>query len=297
MQSDMKVRALRVLGGAVAVMAVVPWLGVGTAQASSGGDDSCATQPAGVSGDASCTLLLGPNGTKVLGETWAVRTSDNHLVVWTFPDLALGGTDPIQLCATSSGAYSSKHQCSSFDLDNVWGGSSTTIDLALGSHGISAGEPAWWALSVQQGSSAGVSTGGAGALPTSTATPTTTASHSHTPTATPTTTRTHTPTPTATPTDTVTSSPTTTRTHTPTPTATPTPSISDSTTSTASPSSSVLPTKLTASPSTSVLGVKLARTGSQGVGPALVLSVALLGLGGILVVGAQTVPAAARRRH
>ena len=47
----------------------------------------------------------------------------------------------------------------------------------------------------------------------------------------------------------------------------------------------------------SVLGTKLAHTGNDGVAGALVLSVALLGLGGILVVGAQTVPAASRRRH
>jgi LPXTG-motif cell wall-anchored protein len=51
------------------------------------------------------------------------------------------------------------------------------------------------------------------------------------------------------------------------------------------------------STSTSVLGVKLAHTGSDDVSGALVLSLALLGLGAILVVSAQTVPAAARRRH
>jgi LPXTG-motif cell wall-anchored protein len=46
-----------------------------------------------------------------------------------------------------------------------------------------------------------------------------------------------------------------------------------------------------------VLGTKLAHTGSDDVTGALVLSVGLLALGGILVVSAQTVPAAARRRH
>jgi len=46
-----------------------------------------------------------------------------------------------------------------------------------------------------------------------------------------------------------------------------------------------------------VLGTKLAQTGGGNVGSALALSLALLGLGGILLVGAQTVPAAARRRH
>jgi LPXTG-motif cell wall-anchored protein len=46
-----------------------------------------------------------------------------------------------------------------------------------------------------------------------------------------------------------------------------------------------------------VLGTKLAHTGSDDVTGALVASVALLGLGAILLVGAQTVPAEARRRH
>jgi hypothetical protein len=305
MQFDLKIRALRVMGGVVAALAVVPWLGVGTANASGTGDDSCATRPAGVSADATCDLLLGPNGTTVFGETWAVRTSDNHLVVWTFPDVALGGSDPVQLCVRSSAAYPVKQQCTSFDADNVWGGSSTTIDLPLGSHGVSAGEKAFWALAVLQGSSAAVSTGGADGLQSPTATPTTTATHSHTPTATPTATHSHTPTatpttthshtPTATPTtthsQTATATPTTTTTHSHTPTATPT------TTTTSEPSTSVLPTKITSEPSTSVLGTKLAHTGSEGVAGALSLSLALLGLGGILVVVAQTAPAASRRRH
>ncbi len=299
MQFDNKVRALRVLGGLVAALAVVPWLGMGTAQASGTGDDSCSTRPGGVSGDASCDLLLGPNGTKVFGETWAVRTSDNHLVVWTFPDVALAGSDPVLLCVRSTGAYPAKHQCTSFDADNVWGGSSTTIDLSLGSHGVSSGEQAFWALSVLQGSSSAVSTGGADSLQSPSATPTTTSTHSHSPTATPTTTHTHSHSPSATPTTTSTHShspsatPTTTSTHSHSPSATPT----TTTTGSHEPTSSVLPTTLTNSPSTSVLGTKLAHTGNDGVTGALVLSVALIGFGGILVVGAQTVPAASRRRH
>jgi cell division septation protein DedD len=272
MQSHTKVRALRLLGGLVAALAVVPWLGVGAAQASTGSDDSCATRPAGVPADATCSLLHGPNGIKVFGETWALRASDNHLLVWAFPDLPTGGAaDSVQLCATSAGAYPAKHQCGAFDADNVFGGSSTIIDVALDAHEIAATAPVWWALSVQQGSSTAVATGGEGALPsqsptsTSTSSPSTTPSHSHSPSTTATSTS----------------------------TGTPTPSISGTTTAT----TSVSPTKTHASASTSVLGVKLAKTGGPGVGPALVLSVALLGLGGILVVGAQTVPAASRRRH
>ena len=56
-------------------------------------------------------------------------------------------------------------------------------------------------------------------------------------------------------------------------------------------------TKIDASPSTSVLATKLAHTGSPGVAGALVVSVALLGFGGLLLAAAQTVPASARRRH
>ena len=52
----------------------------------------------------------------------------------------------------------------------------------------------------------------------------------------------------------------------------------------------MLPTKITASPSTSVLAIKLAHTGGDGVAGALVLSLALLGLGGILLVAGQTLP-------
>ncbi len=265
MQSVVKARALRALGGLVAVLAVVPWLGVGSAQASGSGDGSCATRPAGISADAACSLLLGPNGTKVFGETWAVRDGSNHLIVDTFPDLAVSGSDSVVLCARTSAAYPAKHQCSPFDADVVSSGSDTSIDVALGDFGIDAQSPVFYALTVQQGSSAAVSTGGLGAGPTST--PTTTPSGTKTPTTTPTVTPTVTPSHTKTPTT--------------TPTVTPT----------------VSPTHTTASPSTSVLGTKLARTGGDRVAGALVVSLALLGFGGMLVAAAQTVPVASRRRH
>ena len=54
MQAGTKIRVLRVMGGVVAALAVVPWLGAGAAQASCGGDDSCSTRPAGVSAGATC---------------------------------------------------------------------------------------------------------------------------------------------------------------------------------------------------------------------------------------------------
>ena len=258
MQSHVKIRAIRVLGGVVVALAVVPWLGVGAASASGG---TCSTRPPGVSADATCTPLFGPNGTKVLGETWAVRTSNNHIVVDTFPSLPLSGPGSVILCVRTSGAYPAKHQCTPLDPDNVFTGNSTTIDIALSAHGISAADAVWYGLTVMQGSSAAVSNGGVGAVPTSSPTPTITPS------------KTPTKTPSVTPSHTTTHSPT----H--------------------NPSASVLPTKIGASPSTSVLGTKLAHTGSSGVAGALVVSVGLLGFGGILLAAAQTVPASARRRH
>jgi hypothetical protein len=210
-----------------------------------------------VSADATCTPLFGPNGTKVFGETWAVRTSTNHIVVDTFPTLPLSGPDSVVLCVRTSGAYPAKHQCTPLDPDNVYTGNSTTLDIVLSAHGISAGDAVWYGLTVLQGSSAAVSNGGVGAVPTTSPSPTITPSK--TPSVTPSHTKTHTPS------------------HTP--------------------SASVLPTKIGASPSTSVLGTKLAHTGSAGVSGALVMSVGLLGFGAILLFAAQTVPASARRRH
>jgi len=306
MQHLGKTRVLRTLGGVVAALAIVPWIGVGAAQATGGGDDSCSTRPSGVSGDATCSLLLGPNGTKVMGETWAVRTSDNHLVVWTFPDSPNGGA---ALCVRSSGAYPAKHQCNATDSDNAWSGGSTTIDLPLTSAGVGGDEKVFWALSVLQGSSSAVSLGSADVVPgwspspspshTPTATPTgtTTASpspshtHSHSPSPSPSHTHSHSPSPSPSPTETTTSpspSPSHTHSHSPSPS----PSVSATTTTTHTDGPSVSP-----SSSTSVLGVKLAHTGPTDVTGALVVSLALLGLGSILVVGAQTVPAQARRRH
>jgi hypothetical protein len=308
MQLLNKARTLRTLGGVVAALAIVPWIGVGAAQATGGGDDDCGTRPAGVSGDATCNLLLGPNGTKVFGETWAVRTSDNHLVVWTFPDMATGS---VELCVRSSGAYPAKHQCNGTDSDNAWSGSSTTIDLPLKSAGIAGDEKAYWALGVEQGSSVAVSLGSQGAIPGWSPSPT----PSSTPTTTPTHTPTHTPrpshTPTTTPSGTTTPSPSPSHTHTHSPSPSPSPSHThthtpspspSTTTTTTTPTPSVSPSSThtdgtSPSPSTSVLGTKLAHTGSDDVTGALVLSIGLLALGGILVVSSQTVPAAARRRH
>jgi len=306
MQLLNKTRTLRTIGGAVAALAIVPWLGVGAAHASGGGDDSCATRPSGVSGDATCSLLLGPNGTKVLGETWAVRTADNHLVVWTFPDESVM-TDGVQLCVRSSGAYPAKHQCNASDSDNAWGGSTTTVDLPLSTAGVAADEMVFWALDVEQGSSVAVSLGSADSMPGSSpsSTPTTTSTPSSTPSGTttsspsPSHTHSHSPSPSPSQSHSHSPSPSPSTSHTTTTTGSPSPSHSHSPSPSVSPSTTTTTDGPSVSPSTStsVLGVKLAHTGSDDVTGALVLSLALLGLGAILVVSAQTVPAAARRRH
>jgi hypothetical protein len=295
MQLLNKARTLRTLGGVVAALAIVPWLGVGMAQAVGGGDDSCATRPSGVSGDATCSLLLGPNGSKVFGETWAVRTSDNHLVVWTFPDqnVPSGG---VSLCVRSSSAYPAKHQCNGSDADSAYSGSSTTVDVSLKSAGISGDAPVHWALGVEQGSSVAVSLGSADALPGSTPSP----SPTHTSTTSPSPSHTHKPSPSPSHTHSPSPSPSPSQSHTHSPSPSPSPSHTHTHSPSPSPSVSATTTHTdgtTPSPSTSVLGTKLAHTGNDDVAGALVLSLSLLALGGILVVGAQTVPAAARRRH
>jgi hypothetical protein len=260
MQAVVKARVLRALGGVVAVLAVVPWLGAGAAQAAgSDGSAACTSRPAGVSPDATCTALLGPNGVKVFGSTWSVRDDSNNLVIDTFPTQPVSGADAVVLCVRSSAAFPARYQCVPTESDVVFAGTSTHIVVALGAHGIQSQTPAWFALTVQQGSSAAVSTGGVGAGPTTS------------PTSTPTTT------------------PTTTPTISPTTTTTTTPSHS--------PSVSPTSTHTSATPSVSVLGLQLAKTGPSGVTGALVVSVALLVLGGLSIFGAQAVPASSRRRH
>jgi hypothetical protein len=262
-------RALRGLGGLVVVLAVLPWLGAGAAQASGGGDGSCSTRPPGVSATATCTLLLGPNGTKVFGETWVDRTAANHLVVDTFPTQPVEGPDGVTLCARASGPYPAKHTCSTFDSDIVFSGDSTSIDVTLSAFGITSDSPVFFALNVQQASSTAWSVGSGGTTPTASpsGSPSTSPSTSHSPS------------------------------HSPSSS----PSVSGTSTSTSSPShhpsSSAGATEETATPSTSVLAVTLAHTGGGGVGQTLVLSLALLALGGLMIIAGQRVPATARRRH
>jgi hypothetical protein len=325
MQSRTKTHVLRALGGLIAVTAVVPWLGGTSAQAASPNDGSCATRPSGVSGTATCTLLLGPNGKMVYGETWVDRTSANVLKVKTFPESASEG---VTLCLTKSGAYSLKHQCNAGDSDNAYAGSSTSLSIALDGVGISASDPVYYSLSVAQASTMANSNGKGGATPSPspsaspTKSPTKSPSKSPTPTPTPTKTSTSpsaSPTktstsPSASPTKTSTSpsaSPTKTSTS---PSASPTktstsPSASPTKTSTSpsasptktstSPSASVSATQSqksdAASPATSVLGVKLAHTGADGTANALALSVGLLAVGGILIAAGQN--NRPKRRH
>ena len=299
MQSRRKMLVLRGMGGLIAAMAVVPWLGAGAAQASGQNDGSCATRPSGVSSSATCTLLTGPNGTTVFGETWAVRTAGNQLKVKTFPNNPPDGTAGVSLCVSTT-AYPAKHQCNQGDPDAVYTGSGTSITVALSNFSITASDPVYYSLSVLQASTTAVSNGSGGTVPSQSpsASPTKT---SKSPSASPTKTS---KSPSASPTKTSKSpsaSPTkTSPSASPTKTSkSPSPSVSATKTSkSATPSVSVSATKThrdSASPSTSVLAVKLARTGADGTGNALVLSIGLLGLGGVLAAAGQS--NRPKRRH
>ena len=310
MRSRTKMHVLRSLGGVVAALAVVPWLGVGAASASSQVDGSCSTRPSGVGAGATCTLLKGPNGTTVFGETWVARTKDNLLTVNTYPYTAPESSDAVSLCVSAT-AYPAKHQCNAGDADNVYTGNGTSLTVKLGNFSISPSSPVFFSLSVIQGSTSAVSNGNGGTCASPSPSPTTTeTTGSPSPTTTetsgspsPTTTETTgSPSPTTTET-TGSPSPTTTETTgSPSPTTTettgsPSPSVS-STKTTKSPS--VLPTKIhrtdgTPSPSVSVLAVKLAHTGADGTVSTLAVSVGLLALGGILVAAGQS--SRPKRRH
>jgi hypothetical protein len=140
--------------------------------------------------------------------------------------------------------------------------------------------------------------------PTDTPSETPSETPSKTPSATPSDTSSETPsvTPSETPSGTTSETPTATPTETPSgsPSESPseTPSVTPTVTPSHSPSASVSASESTtdgASPSTSVLGEKLAHTGGDGVGGALVLSLGLLAIGGVLVGYGQLSQRAARR--
>ena len=234
-----------------------------------------------------CDLLLGPNGTKVFGETWAVRTSDNHLVVWTFPDVALGGS-------RRRAAVRAQHRRVPGRSTSARRSTPTTCAAAAPPRSTSRSartastpsEPAFWALTVLQGSSSAVSTGGADCLQSPTrprprrprtrtrrrATPTTTHTHSHSPSATPTTTHTHSPRRRRV-------TPTTTHTHSPSTLAERRRRRPPRPPATSRRARSCRP-RPRRSPSTSVLAHQAGAHGPTASAGALVLSVALLGLGG-----------------
>jgi len=283
-RSRTKAHALRATGGLIAAMAVLPWFAGASAQAA--GPGTCSTIPSGVSSSATCTPLLGPNGTTVFGETWAWRTGGNTLKVDTFPLSSPGAGNSVILCVTSAGAYPAKHQCNAGDPGNVYAGSSTTIAVPLDNFGITASDPAFYSLSVLQASTTANSNGDGGAAPSQSPTPTPTRTHTHTPTPTPTQTS-------ASP------SPTRTHTHTPSPTPTETSASPSATATSQSPSASVSASNTHhtdgPTPSASVLGVKLAHTGANGTSTALAVSLGLLAIGGILVAAGQTTRPS--RRH
>jgi hypothetical protein len=297
MQSRTKSRALSLAGGLVAALAVVPWVGAGSASATSG-DISCATRPAGVTAEAECSTLTLPAG-DAAGSAWAVRTSTDHLVVDVVTAKPIEGFAPVNVCAKTS-PYPAKHQCTSFDADLVYSGSSAHVDVALSGFGIGSSSPVYYAVSVQQGSQVSLATGqpGVGPAPSPSSTPTTTPTHSPSPS--PTTSPSHTPShsPSSTPSTSPSHTPSESPSESPSTSPSESPSVSPSDAPSTSPSASVLPTELTSSPAASVLPTELAHTGGgSGLGGTAIASLALLGLGALLVIIGRTIPATARRRH
>lgn len=266
MQQRNAVRVGRAVGGAVAALAVIPWLGAGSALATSGSDSDCATRPGGVALTATCATL-GSTG----GEVWVARDSSNQLKVKIYSNQVLGGGTSAALCVTKSGAYSAGSTCTDAAVAS---GTDVTINYALGASLINAKDPVWFAVTVSAASSSATALGQGPASPaasgSASASPTEVTS-SPTPTET-------TGSPSASPTE---------ATNTPTPTVTPPKSV------TATPSISVLPTKIAGSTDPAVAG--LAHTGGNGEMGTALTSLALLGVGGALIAAAQARRSPARR--
>jgi hypothetical protein len=256
----------------VAALAVVPWLGAGTALASPSSDSNCSTVPGGVAATASCAVL-GSNG----GEVWAARTSANELKVKVFTSAPLGGADLITLCVTKAGPYELGFQCTSAHVSS---GTATTINYPLGASFIGASDSVWFAVTVGNSDVSNTALGQGPSVPSP--------SGSGSPSASPSSTSSS-PSPSVSPSETTTPSPSVS----PTETTTPTPSVSPTESATSSPSISVLPTKIQGSTEPAVAG--LAHTGGNGEMGTALASLALLGVGGALIVGAQARRAPARR--
>jgi len=274
-QTRSAVRVGRALGGVVAALAVIPWLGAGTALASPSSDSDCSTRPGGVATTATCAVL-GANG-----EVWASRSSANELKVKVFLVTPLASGDTINLCVTKTGAFPAGTKCTGAAVAS---GTDTTINYPLGASFIASSDPVWFAVTagnvevsdtaLGQGPAAPAPSGSPSASPSST-------SSSPSPSVSPT--DTGSPSPSVSPTDTGSPSPSVS----PTETGSPTPSVSPTE------STSVLPTKIQGSTEPAVAG--LAHTGGNGEMGTVLASLALLGVGGAMIVGAQVRRAPARR--
>ncbi len=264
MQTRNVVRVGRVLGGAVATLAVVPWLGAGTALASPSSDSDCSTMPGGVAATATCGVL-GTSG----GEVWAARSSANELKVKVFLATPLSGADLVTLCVTKAGAYPPGSQCTSAP---VFSGTDTTINYPLGASLINAADPVWFAVTVGNTEVANTALGQGPATPRPSGSPSASPSSSSS-----------SPSPSVSPSPSISPSEST----------SPSPSISPSESTSVSPSISVLPTKIQGSSSPAVAG--LAHTGGNGEMGTVLASLALLGVGGAMIAGAQARRSPARR--
>ena len=264
MQTRSAVRVGRTLGGVVAALAIVPWLGAGTALASPSSDSDCSTVPGGVTATATCAVL----GTSA-GEVWAARSTANELKVKVFLVTPLASGDAINLCVTKAGPYAPGTVCSAAA---VWSSTDLTFTYPLGASFIGKSDPVWFAVTsgnvevndtaLGQGPAAPAPSGSPSASPSSTSSS---------------------PSPSVSPTDTGSPSPSVS----PTETGSPTPSVSPTE------STSVLPTKIQGSTEPAVAG--LAHTGGNGEMGTVLASLALLGVGGAMIVGAQVRRAPVRR--
>ena len=288
MQTRSAVRVGRTLGGVVAALAVIPWLGAGTALASPSSDSDCSTVPGGVSATATCAVL----GTSA-GEVWAARSTANELKVKVFLVTPLASGDAINLCVTKAGPYAPGTVCSAAA---VWSSTDLTFTYPLGASFIGKSDPVWFAVTagnvevndtaLGQGPAVAAPSGSPSASPSST-------SSSPSPSVSPT--DTGSPSPSVSPTDTGSPSPSVS----PTDTGSPSPSVSPTDTGSPTPSvsptasTSVLPTKIQGSTEPAVAG--LAHTGGNGEMGTVLASLALLGVGGAMIVGAQVRRAPVRR--
>jgi hypothetical protein len=103
------------------------------------------------------------NNAALHGETWAwVDTATNDLHVTAYPLESLDGSEAVQLCIRTSGAYDAAFKCLGSDPDRVYVGASPTVVVDLDAKGIAPGTPVYYSIHVNQGGKTTVSSGQGG---------------------------------------------------------------------------------------------------------------------------------------